>query len=413
MDIRAAAILQIIPRLDTGGAEMATCEISDAVVAAGGRALVFTEGGRMADDVTRVGGEIVPFPAATKNPARIIANAFRLARVIRDDRADLIHARSRAPAWSAYVAAKMTGTPFVTTYHGAYSGGWPLKNVYNGVMARGDIVIANSNYTRDLIRTRHGTDEARIRVIYRGVDLARLDPAAVDPERIARLRAAWGLGADRKIILHAARLADWKGHRYVIDAAAELAAQDTLGDAVIVMAGDAQGREAYVARLERHIAAKGLEDRVHLVGHCDDMAAAYSAATLSLVPSTEPEAFGRAAVEAQAMECPVIATKLGATPETVATAESAGPEGATGWLVPAKDASALGRTIAAALALPDDARAAMGRTARARAGSKFSGEAMKTQTLAVYDELLRSALEGAYKERAGRTERDAKAAGAA
>ena len=315
--IRAATILQIIPHLDTGGAEMATVEICDAVTRAGGRALVFTEGGRMAGDVEQAGGIIAPFSAATKNPARIAINGLKLARVIRERGVDLIHARSRAPAWSALIAARRTGLPFVTTYHGSYGEGAPFKRLYNSVMARGQIVIANSNYTAKLVRERHGTPENRIRVIPRGVDLQAFDPDAVSRARIQKLRRQWGVDARDKVVLHAARLTGWKGQRHVIDAAGALAREGLGEQVVFILAGDPQGRESYAASLEFQIRALGLDRQVRLVGHCADMPAAFAAAHVALVASTEPEAFGRASAEAQAMECPVIVTNQGASPETL------------------------------------------------------------------------------------------------
>ena len=153
----APTILQIIPRLDTGGAELSTIEITDAIVRGGGRALVATEGGRLASRITENGGEIVPFPAGTKNPIRILANARALERLIRMRGIDLVHARSRAPAWSALIAARRAGIPFITTYHGAYAEKGRLKRLYNSVMARAGVVIANSHYTAGLIRERYGT----------------------------------------------------------------------------------------------------------------------------------------------------------------------------------------------------------------------------------------------------------------
>ena len=148
-------ILQVVPRLDTGGSEQTTVEIAEALSQAGARALVATEGGRMATAIASCGGEIVTFPVASKNPLTILANVRRLARLIEERGVDLVHARSRAPAWSALLAARRTGRPFVTTYHGAYGNPGPLKTFYNSVMARGDRVIANSRYTADLIAARH------------------------------------------------------------------------------------------------------------------------------------------------------------------------------------------------------------------------------------------------------------------
>ena len=339
--IHSATVLQIIPRLDTGGAELATVEIAEAVVRAGGRAFVFSEGGRMAGDIERVGATFIPFRAATKNPIRIVANAFRIARFIRESGVDVVHARSRAPAWSALMAARATGTTFVTTYHGAYGNRGPLKALYNSVMARGDLVIANSSYTGTLVHERHGVPQTRIRVIHRGVDLEKLDPAAISQKRINAIREKWGAEEGERIVLHPARLTGWKGQHDVIEAAAKLFASDGECRAMFILAGDAQGRDAYVSSLERQIAQNDLTGKVKLVGHCDDMAAAYAAAHVTLIASTEPEAFGRTSAEAQAMGCPVIVTRQGASPETLLTAKRDGVDAATGWVVPVGAPSAL------------------------------------------------------------------------
>lgn len=381
-------ILQIIPELDTGGAELSTVEIAQAIVEAGGRALVLSKGGRLAKDLARVGGEWMPFPAATKNPLRIVRNGYDIARIIERENVDLIHARSRAPAWSALIAARQAGIPFVTTYHGAYGEKGRLKKLYNSVMARSDLIIANSHYTADLVASRYGTPSQKLRVIHRGVEAARFDPAAVAPERMADLRRAWGIGPDVPVILQAARLTSWKGQDVVIEAAGELADGDRLGEAVIILAGDDQGRTAYRGALQAQIAKAGLTGRVRMVGHVSDMPAALATSLLTIVASVEPEAFGRTATEAQVMGCPVIATDIGAPPETVKGLPNVSREQATGWLVPPGDASALADAIAEALALSPDARREMGKRARAHVIASFSLKAMKRLTLAVYDELL-------------------------
>lgn len=219
MSHKPPTILQIIPELDTGGAELSAVEIAEALVEAGARALVATEGGRLADRVRDAGAEIIPFPAATKNPLRMLANVRALERLMQERGVDLLHARSRAPAWSALGAARRTRVPFVTTYHGAYNENGRLKNLYNSVMARSDIVIANSGFTANLVRTRYGTPEARLRVIHRGVDCDRFNPAAVSEDRVAALRVQWGVPSSARIVLVPARLTAWKGQRVVIEAA--------------------------------------------------------------------------------------------------------------------------------------------------------------------------------------------------
>ena len=390
-------ILQIIPRLDTGGAELSTIEIVGAVVRAGGRALVATEGGRLAGQVPEAGGELIPFPAGTKNPLAILANARALRTLMASERVDLIHARSRAPAWSALLAARRARIPFVTTYHGAYGERGPFKRLYNGVMARADRVIANSRYTSDLIRSRYGTDPARIRIIHRGTDLARFDPANISAERIDALRTAWGVAPDARIILQAARLTDWKGQRVLIMAAGLLKAQGRLGNAIVVLAGDDQGRTGYARELADLARRRGVADEIRFVGHVDDIAGAFAASDLAVVASTEPEAFGRAAAEAQAMGCPVIATNIGAPPETVLTADNAGPGRATGWLVPPGDEGALALALEVALDMNELDRGAMRERARAHIAGKFTLDAMRLATLGVYDELLGSSLSQSFR----------------
>lgn len=385
-------ILQIIPELDTGGAERTTIEIAAALTRAGARALVLSEGGRLETDLAAAGGELLRFPAAAKNPLRILSNAARLARLIAIEDVHLVHARSRAPAWSGLIAARRTRRPFVTTYHGAYSETNAAKKAYNAVMAKGDVTIANSRYTAELVASRYRTPADRLRVIYRGVDGGAFDPAAIAPARIAALRAAWGVAADAPLVLHAARLTGWKGQSVVVEAARLMRERGALADARVILAGDAQGRAGYRDGLRAAIAAAGLTDRVHLVGHVADMAAAFCTARVAVVASTEPEAFGRAATEAEAMACPVIATRIGAPPETVLAAPDVPPDQVTGWLVPPGDALALADALAEALALAPEARAAMGERARRHVLAAFSLDAMQRQTLAVYDSLLGTCL---------------------
>jgi glycosyltransferase involved in cell wall biosynthesis len=380
-------ILQIIPNLDTGGAELATIEITDAVVRAGGRALVVTSGGRMTDRVTAAGGEIIRLDAGTKNPARIWRNAARLVDIAQREHVDLFHARSRAPAWSTLIAARRMKKPFVTTYHGAYGEKDPFKRLYNSVMARGDVTIANSQYTANLIRSRYRTPGERIAVIPRGVDVARYDQAMISTDRKAKLTTAWGVSPDARIILHAARLTGWKGQKILIDAMAQLVASGRAGNAIVVMAGDAQGRESYVRDLQTRAAAAGVADRIKLVGHVDDIAAAYALAYVTVIASIEPEAFGRAAAEALAVGCPVITTNLGAPPEIVLAEPSVARDAMTGWVVPVS-AAGITSALEIALSLSSHDRAAMGIRASADIRSRFTLDRMKRDTLAVYDRLL-------------------------
>jgi glycosyltransferase involved in cell wall biosynthesis len=381
-------ILQIIPDLQAGGAERTTVDIAAGLAAVGARALVASEGGRLVAEMQAKGGVWLPFQAATKNPVRMVGNIGKLTKLCAAEKVDLIHARSRAPAWTALAAARAMKLPFVTTYHGAYNGGLGVKQLYNSVMARGDVVIANSHYTADLIAERHAFARPRLRVIHRGTDMGGFTPAAVALERIAALREAWRVQPEDRIVLLAARLTGWKGQRVLIEAARLLKERGELGDAVVVLAGDPQGREDYVRELDGLIAAGGLERVVRRVGHCADMPAAFLAASVVTVPSTEPEAFGRVAVEAQAMGAPVIVSELGAVPETVLSPPQVLPNERTGWCVPPGDAPALAAAVRDALALRPSARDALALRARRHVESQFSLERMVSDTLDVYTALL-------------------------
>ena len=374
-------LLQVTPELETGGAEQTTIDIAAAVTRAGGRALVASRGGRMAPALAAAGGELFPLPVQSKNPLVMALNARRLARIIRTEKVSLVHARSRAPAFSAWRAAKAMGVPFVATYHGVYEAHGALKRWYNAIMTQGPLVIANSDYTREHVIAEHGLAPERVIAIPRGVDLARFDPAAVDPARVEALAQAWGLVGDRRVkVLLAARLTRWKGQGLLIEAAARLAAAGRR-DFVVLLAGDDQGRAGYRAELEAQIARAGLEDQVRLVGHCADMPAAYLLADWVAAPSLKPEPFGRTAVEPQVMGRPVLAADHGATRETVA-------EGETGWRVAPGDAEAWAGALSRALSLYPAQRAAMGAAARARASRLYSAEAMGAATLAVYARLM-------------------------
>ncbi len=375
-------LLQVIPDLETGGAEQTALDVAEAVVKAGGRALVASRGGRMAADLAARGGELVPLPVHAKNPLVIAANRGRLADLIRREHVSLVHVRSRAPAFSAFAAAKAAGVPCLATYHGLYSSGNALKRWYNSVMTRGPVTIANSDFTREHVIAEHGLAPDRVIAIPRGVDLARFDPAKVAPERVAALRERWGLpdGDGRTRFILAGRLTRWKGQGVAIEAAAQLKARGRL-DFALVLAGDDQGRDAYRDELEAQIAAAGLAESVFLVGHCDDMPAAYLACDVALAPSLDPEAFGRTAVEPQAMGRPIIAAGHGAPSETVAAGE-------TGWLVTPGDAAALADAMAAAIDAGPARRAEMGKAGASRTRCLYSVQAMCEATLKVYASLL-------------------------
>lgn len=380
-ELKGKTILQVAPELSAGGVERTVLEVTEAIVEAGGRALLASKGGRLEPEFARLGGQLFRMDAKSRNPVILKVNEGKLRQIIREQKVDLVHARSRAPAWSAWAAAKAEGVPFVTTYHGAYSGTSGLKRAYNSVMAKGDLVIANSDWIAAHITEVHGVDPARIVTIPRGVDLAAFDPAAVAPVRVEALRKAWGLEGDtRLVLLLPGRLTSWKGQGLALEALGLLSPEERAG-LVLILAGDAQGRDGYVSDLEHQITRLGLTGQAHIVPHVTDMPAAYLAAGLVLAPSTRPEAFGRVAAEASAMARPVIVADHGGARETVIEYE-------TGTRAEPGSAPALAGAIRAMLSVGPAARASMGQQGRDHIIRHFSKRGLQAATLRVYKRLL-------------------------
>jgi len=379
--LRAPGVLQVLPALATGGVERSAVDVARALVQAGWRSIVVSHGGPMVREVERAGATHVLAPVHSKNPWVMRRNTGLLVELIRRHGIDIVHARSRAPAWSARAAARRTATPFVTTFHGTYNAGNPLKRWYNGVMARADRVIANSQFTARHVIERYGADPAIVVPIARGIDTTRFDAHAVSAERMVRLAREWSLPDGIPVVLLPGRLTRWKGQRVMIDAVGRIVAAQGRDALVCVLVGDDQGRNAYREELSRTVQGRGLDGVVRIVGHCNDMPAAYMLADAVVSASTDPEAFGRVAVEGAAMGRPVVATDHGAAPETVLPGE-------TGWLVPPNDAEALAGAVMAALAMDGETRQAVAQRARTHVLDHYTVERMCAATLDVYAELL-------------------------
>ena len=375
---RLATVLQVLPAMGAaGGVERGTVEVAGAIVQAGGRAIVASAGGPLVHDLARVGAEHIELPLDSKNPVTLWRNVERLATVIQANKVDIVHARSRAPAWSAWAAAKRTRRHFITTFHGTYGAGNHFKRVYNSVMTRGERVIAISQFIASHVRQLYGVPANKIRVIHRGVDLEKFDPARVTAQRVVNLATDWMLPDGVPVVMLPGRLTRWKGQTVVIEALAKLNRKDVR---CLLVGGD-QGRTDYRAELERLIEARGLNQIVRLVDHCDDMAAAYMLTDVVISASTDPEAFGRVIAEAQALGRPVIATDHGGAKETIIAGE-------TGWLVPPGDPDALAAAIDKVLQLDSAQRAALAGKAIANVRDNFSKAQMCAKTLEVYDEVL-------------------------
>ncbi len=373
--------LQVLPSLVSGGVERGTIDVAQALVRAGWRALVVSEGGPLVRELDRAGAEHIVLPLNTKNPRNVKDNVARIAEVIRREKVSLVHARSRAPGWSAREAAKETDVPFVTTFHGIYSlGPFGLKKFYNRVMADGDIVIAVSNFVRDHILANYKTPPERIRVIHRGIDTHTYDEKNVTSTRLIQVAQKWRLQDAGPVIMLPGRLTALKGHDILIDALAELKRRrGGMLDVRCLMVG--KGNAGFAEHIMSHAATRRVDGNVQVIEDCNDMAAAYMVTDVVVVASTRPEAFGRVIAEAQAMGRPVVACSHGPTAEIIVP-------GVTGWMFTASDPVSLADTLERALTLSREERAHVAKLASERARTLFNKDEMCAKTLAVYDEVL-------------------------
>ena len=369
-------VLQVLPAMEMGGVERGTVQTAAALTAAGWRAMVASSGGLMTHELNRAGARHIEMPLAAKRPMRMLRNGDALAELINHEGINLVHARSRAPAWSAMSAARRTGKPFVTTFHNAYGHNW-LKHHYNKVMAKGDKVIAISEFVAEHVRETYGVDDDRLLTIHRGINTDIFDPASVSAERMIQLSRSWRLSDGRPMIMLPGRLTRWKGQSVLIEALAILGRKDIC----CVLVGGDQGRTAYRDELEKQARRRGIHHVLRVVDHCNDMAAAYMLADVVVSASTHPEGFGRIAVEAQAMGRLVIATDHGGSRETIW-------HGKNGWLVPPNEPEAMAAALERALSLNQAEREAMAASGRDNVEQNFTVTLMCQRILAVYQSLL-------------------------
>ncbi len=372
-------VLQVVPALETGGGgvERSTIDVAGAIVEAGGTAVVASSGGQRLHELERVGAQHLEMPLASKNPLVMRANIERLGVAIKQHDIDIVHGRSRAPAWSALAAAHKTGRRFTTTFHGTYNGSGTLKRWYNSVMVRGDLVIANSEFTAQHIRDNFNVEPARLRVVPRGVDTEIFNANAVSPERLIQLARQWSLPDGMPVIMLPGRLTRWKGQTVLIDALSQLGG----GEVRCLLVGADQGRNRYRRELESRIASRHLDAAVHVTGHCADMPAAYMLADVVVSASTEPEGFGRIVAEAQAMGRPVVVSAHGGAIEQIR-------DGETGWCFTPGDPGSLAAGLRRALGLNAAARERLARAAESHVRAHYTKENMCAATLAIYNELL-------------------------
>ncbi len=376
---RRGTVLQVLPNLNGGGVERGTIEMALALQAEGWTPIVVSNGGTMVYELDRIGAKHIKLPVHSKNPLVIHKNVKRLQQIITENNVDIVHARSRAPAWSAMAAARLTGRDFVTTFHAAYTRGGVLKNWYNSVMARGDKVIAISNFIASHIAENYHVPEDQIVTIPRGVECRKFNPGAVSAERIIKMATDWALPDGVPVVMLPGRLTRLKGHVTLIEALAKIDG----GNFLALFVGAGAGREAYRAELNNLVISKNLQGKVQIKDYCADMPAALMLADVVVSASTVPEGFGRVSVEAQAMGRPVIATAHGGSLETVV-------DGHTGWLVPVNDADAMAAAVKVALGMTGTAREKIAARTRQHVVDNFTVEKMCDATMDVYRSFLKT-----------------------
>lgn len=370
-------ILQVLPELKSGGVERGTIEIAKAGTALGYEMIVASNGGHLVGQLENSYVPHISLPLASKNPFVIFRNISRLKKVIEKHNVDIIHARSRAPAWSAYFAAKETKCHFITTFHGNYSCDSALKKLYNSVMTRGEVVIAISDFIKKHILDNYGTDPSKIRVVPRGVDFEQFTRDKVHKIRIINMAAHFRIELDVPIILLPGRFTRWKGQEFLIDALALLKDEKF----VCIFAGYDKKHESYYHELEKKVKENDLFQKVRMIGEVKDMPALYSLSDIVVSASTTPEAFGRVAIEGQAMEKLVVATNHGGSLETVT-------HGKNGWMVEPGDVEGLAKILKELLNISEKNRKTITTNARQNVEANFSMDNMVKKTFKVYNDIL-------------------------
>lgn len=369
-------ILQLLPALGDGGVERSTVEMAQYLSARGIPNLVASRGGALVSAVEAVGSRHVSIPVGSKSPFTIIRAARSVARLIDAEGINVVHARSRAPAWVGLLACKLAKRQarFITTFHGVYSHGNVLKRLYNSAMLRTPVVIANSQFIRRHIVDVYGYPEERIVVAPRGIDPALFEPATISDATRSAVRAELGVIEGVPLAVMVSRITNWKGHSVFVDAMARCSRNDLHAAFV------GEGNPDEIARVKQQIERLGLSDRIFFAGSRRDVPAILAAADLAVSASIRPEAFGRAAIEAQAMETPVIATNHGGSRETVLPGE-------TGWLVPPGDVAALAAALEEAFADPGRL-AVMGTHGREHVLATFTTQQMLEREFSAYEKRM-------------------------
>jgi glycosyltransferase involved in cell wall biosynthesis len=381
-------VLIAVPTLEAGEADEGAVELARILCANGHRAVVVSNGGPLEPSLAASGAEPVRLDLASRNPLAILHNAFVLKRIIVRRRCTIVHALARAPAWSAFIAARMAGVPFVTSWYNGFREQNIFKRFYNSVMARGERVIAVSDQIADAIAARYSGASGRIVVVPSRIDFGVFDPTLVTPQRVAAVRSEWDIGADTRAIVVIGRILRRKGHHVVVRAAERLKAMG-LRNFAFVFVGEDPGHSSYAGELWDLVLATQTADVIRIVGPPDDLSAAYSAAVAVISPAIQLAGSQRSVLEAMAMARPVIASDLAAGPETVLAPPGVAEDRMTGLIFKSGDDRELAAALIRLLSAPESTRLAIGRRGRERAVAQFAAEGAATQMLALYLELAR------------------------
>ena len=377
-------ILQIIPNMEIGGAERTVLEITSFLKDTNFSSLVLTSGGKLIDDLEKANIEVIKLKIDKKNPYSIIKNYFLFIKIFREKKINLVHVRSRAPAWSAIFAAKKLGIPVLTTWHGHVSNSSFIKKIYNSIMLKGDAVIANSIYTAENISKIYGINKSKIDIIPRGVDVNNFKKSDINSHEIAKIKENWRIfDKEKVIILLPARLTKWKGHEVAIEAINLLKGESFFKNIVCLFAGEQKNSEKYIHNLNRLISSYSLEKKIRLIGKVENMPLAYHASDVILSPSIEPEPFGRIPIEAQASGKIIISCDAGAVKDTIKSGKNF-----TGFKAIPNNSESLADKIKIALKMENEEIQGMQKRAIMNVKNNFSLESMCKKTLEVYNRLL-------------------------
>ena len=378
-------VLIVAPGLEAGAADVGAVELARILRRAGHEAIVVSHAGRLVADINATGAEFVALDVATTNPIRMLRNAFALRKLARERRCDCIHALGRSGAWSAFIAARLCRLPFLTSWYKGFRDQNLFKHLYNGVMARGDRVVAVSEQLAQLVHDRYGTAWEKLTVVPCSVDLDRFDPERMTQGRIDAIRHAWGVTGETKVILVVGRILRRKGHHVVVKAVERLK-KTGLKDFLCVFVGEDRGRTHYTGELWDLVLATGTMEVIRMAAPVHDMPAAYAAATVVVSAAIQPEGVQRAILEAQAMGRPMIVSDLAAGSDVVLTAPFMTESRVSGLRFPAGDDSRLAATLLRLLSIPAPMRSAMGARGRDWVLGHFNAEIVAEQTLRIYEE---------------------------